>query len=367
MSPQRFEHLLTLVGPLIVKQPCRSRKVIDPAERLMLTLRYLATGEDQQTQSFYFRIGRSTVSNIIHTTLQAIWIALNKAYLSAPSKTEEWIKIAKGFEEEWNFPHCLGAIDGKHIMMECPINGGSAFYNYKGFHSIVLLAVCDANYCFTFVDIGAYGGTNDASVFSNTSFGEAFDKQSTELNIPRQSKFGQQILPYVLVGDDIFPLKNWLMKPYPGRNLNEPERIYNYRLSRARRTIENTFGILAAKWRIFRRPIKAVNIQLVDSVTKAAVCLHNYLRLTENAKYLPTGFVDCESDDGTIIPGDWRTITGNDNGLVHIERIGGNRHTFEAGHVRNFFKDHFNNEGSVPWQYNHVRSCGHVRQGCHDQ
>ena len=151
MSPDRFQHLLNMVGPLIEKQPCRSRIPIAPAERLMVTLRYLATGEKQQALSFYYRIGRSTISNILRETLQAIWIALNPRYLTPPTTIEAWGKIAKGFEEEWNFPHCLGAIDGKHIRMECPKNGGSAYYNYKGFYSIVLLAVCDANYCFTFV------------------------------------------------------------------------------------------------------------------------------------------------------------------------------------------------------------------------
>ena len=57
-------------------------------------------------------------------------------------------------------------------------------------------------------------------------------------------------VPFVIVGDDIFPLKPWLMKPYPGKNLDQYQRIYNYRLSRVRRTIENAFGILVAKWRI---------------------------------------------------------------------------------------------------------------------
>ena len=78
-------------------------------------------------------------------------------------------------------------------------------------------------------------------------------------------------MPSVLVGDDIFPLKPWLMKPYPGKNLTVEERIYNYRLSRARRTIENTFGILAAKWRIFRGPIKA-KPEKIEDIIKATVC-----------------------------------------------------------------------------------------------
>ena len=84
--------------------------------------------------------------------------------------------------------------------------------------------------------------------------GKCFEDNS--LNVPEGSKIpGMDVeLPYFLVGDEIFPLKTWLMRPYPG-TLDETQRIYNYRVSRARRTIENVFGILAARWRIFRKAI----------------------------------------------------------------------------------------------------------------
>ena len=146
MSPERFEDLLTLVGPLIAKKPCRSRSSISEAERLMVTLRYLATGDSQQSQSFSFRIGRSTISNVLRETCEGIWLALKGQYLKTPSTTSDWLRIATEFEEEWNFPNCIGAIDGKHIMMDCPKNGGSAYYNYKGFHSIAAIAVFQHSY-----------------------------------------------------------------------------------------------------------------------------------------------------------------------------------------------------------------------------
>ncbi|XP_046848020.1 putative nuclease HARBI1 [Xenia sp. Carnegie-2017] len=200
MSPERFHHLLELVGPLITKKPCRSRKVISPHERLMVTLRYLAEGEAQQSQSFNFRMGKATVSKIVRETCDTIWTALYQTYLKIPTSVEEWKKIAVGFEKEWNFPHCLGAIDGKHIMIECPKNAGSAYYNYKNFHSIVLLAICDANYCFTFVDIGDYGSTNDASILANSAFGQTFDKGPETLKIPKPCSYKHlQKLPFVLI------------------------------------------------------------------------------------------------------------------------------------------------------------------------
>lgn len=361
MSPERFEHLLTHVGPLLTKKPCRSRQPISAAERLMITLRFLATGDSQQTQSFLFRVGRSTVSGIIRETCEAIWTALQGEYVVAPTTKNDWVKIANEFENEWHFPNCIGAIDGKHIMMDCPNNAGSAYYNYKGFHSIVLLAICDAKYCFTHIDIGGVGSTNDASILACSDICRMFEDCPTAFNIPSHSLHGGKTLPYSLLGDDIFPLKPWLMKPYPGRNLQECQRIFNYRLSRARRCIENTFGILTAKWRIFRRPING-KVDLVKKIVGATVCLHNYLRLTDNANYIPTGFVDSEDSSGNIVPGDWRKEADiEDAGLRRVSQIGGNRYTYEAGKSRDGLMEYFNSPGGeVPWQWQHVRNCGRI-------
>ncbi|XP_015778411.1 PREDICTED: uncharacterized protein LOC107356303 [Acropora digitifera] len=250
-------------------------------------------------------------------------------------------------------------------MIECPKNAGSAYYNYKNFHSIVLLAICDANYCFTFVDIGDYGSTNVASVLSNSAFGQAYDKDPEALKIPRPCNYKNvDNLPFVLIGNDIFPQKSWFMKPFPGKGLAEHQRVYIYRLSRARRTIENAFGILSAKWRIFRKPIKA-KVDFVDKITKATVCLHNYPRLTDNATYTPAGFIDSEDSNGNILPGDWRNIaTGGNGGLNEIGRIVGNRYSVEASDARDAFKDYFNSadgDADCPWQLHYVRSCETVQ------
>ena len=184
-----------------------------------------------------------------------------------------------------------GAIDGKHIMIEYPKNAGSAYYNYKNFHSIVLLAICDANYCFPFADTGDYGSTNDASAMSNSAFGQAFDKGPETLKTPRPCNYKNvQKLPFVLIRDEIFQQKSWLMKPFPGKGLHEQQRVYNYRLSRARRTIENAFGILSEKWRIFRKPIKT-NVDLVDKITTASVCLHNYVPSSHGECYIHTSWI----------------------------------------------------------------------------
>lgn len=155
------------------------------------------------------------------------------------------------------FPHCIGAIDGKHVMMQCPGNSGSSYFNYKGWHSIVMLAICDANYCFTFLDIGNYGRHSDGGIFSSSVFGKALEED--RLGIPEPDCICGQTkkTPYFLVGDAAFPLKTYMLRPFPGKYLPDSKRVFNYRLSRARRVIENAFGILATKFRIFRRPIIA--------------------------------------------------------------------------------------------------------------
>ena len=67
-------------------------------------------------------------------------------------------------------------------------------------------------------------------------------------------------LPYYLLGDEVFPLKPWLMRPFPGKNMTEEKQVCNYGQSRGLRAIENTFGILVIRWRIFLTPTRARNM-----------------------------------------------------------------------------------------------------------
>ena len=98
----------------------------------------------------------------------------------------------------------------------------------------------------------------------------------------------------------------------------------------------------------------------MDKIVKATVCLHNYLRLTDNVHYIPQGFVDCESSSGEKILGDWRSFSANDDAALQpFRRIGTNTYPYNAKQTRELFEAYFNSEqASIPWQIRHVKSCG---------
>ncbi|XP_023235748.1 uncharacterized protein LOC111635122 [Centruroides sculpturatus] len=199
-----------------------------------------------------YNIGKCTARKIILEVCTAIWEELKPTYM-ASSSYPEWLQIANRFWEKWQFPLCLGAIDGKHIRIKAPPMSGSEFFNFKKFFSIVLMAACDADYSFTFVDVGAYGSDSDATILSLSAFGSSLLSNNIEkLNLPSEGKLPgtNTTLPFAFVADSAFPLKVKLTRPYPGMNFPEGESIFNHRLSRARRVIESTFGILASRWHI---------------------------------------------------------------------------------------------------------------------
>lgn len=78
---------------------------------------------------------------------------------------------------------------------------------------------------FTYVSVGANGRISDGGVFAACSLARGLEDKS--LNVPPPSKLpgSDKILPYVLLGDEAFPLKSYLMRPYPRRELDHDERV----------------------------------------------------------------------------------------------------------------------------------------------
>lgn len=119
--------------------------------------------------------------------------------------------------KDGNIPHCVGAVDGKHVVIKKPGKSGSSYFNYT--FSVVLLAVIDADYKFVTIDVGATR-SSDGSLFSNSTLGKKMAERS--LLLPEQTLLPTiaDPVPYVFVGDEAFPLSENLMIPYPRRYCN---------------------------------------------------------------------------------------------------------------------------------------------------
>lgn len=359
LTPPEFDELLALVESKITKQHL-TREPLSAALRLSLTLRYLASGDSMVSLSYLYRVGKSTVPKVVFETTEAIWTALSPLVLPEPS-VAIWKQNASEFAKMWNFPNCIGALDGKHVVVQCFKNSGSEYFNYKHQFSVVLLGICDPNLKFTYVSIGSAGRESDGGIFQRTELGRQLLTQTLPLP-PLQKLPGTNIrLPHVIVADAAFPLLMNVMRPYPGTSLPADRIIFNYRLSRARRTIENTFGVLAARWRIFRKPIIASE-PLVKNIIKACVVLHNWLRDKELQispslrHYIPPGFVDQEDSTGRVEEGRWRL----EPQAFSRSNIAGNarNYTQAAKEIREQFTKYFMTNGAVPWQWEKLPRIG---------
>ena len=245
MDARMFQELVERVGPHLQKEDTFWRKALTPEIRLAVTLRYLATGDSYKSLQYGFRVAHNTISFIIPETCEAIYQVYKDELFRCPTTTEGWKQVASGFSSKWNIPHAVGAIDGKHVAIRCPPHGGSIYFNYKGFHSIVLLAVVDSDYKFLYCDVGSPGASADGGIFADTALRIAIERDTVGFPEPEYLPGSLERVPYSLIGDDAFPLRPWLMKPFPQRQMTTEERIYNYRLCRARRVVENAFGIMA--------------------------------------------------------------------------------------------------------------------------
>ncbi|XP_063960239.1 putative nuclease HARBI1 [Lytechinus pictus] len=340
-----FQELLSRVGPRIEKQDTFMRKALSAGLRLAITLRFLATGDSYQSLEYNFRVAKCSICRIVPETCKAIIAELAPEVCCLPSKPAKWMSVSKGFSERWNFHNVIGALDGKHIAVKCPTNAGSVYYNYKGYHSVVLLALVDAEYRFLYVDVGSNGSWSDGGIFSECELRKALEDDTAGIPPPSPLPNDDEPIPFSIVADDAFPLRSWLMKPYPHRLLTDQERLFNYRLSRARRVVENAFGILAHRFRCLLRTLY-LTPDRVQSVVLACCVLHNLLRI--RFPKLHNNLVDFE-DPAThnIIPGIWR----GDRELASLDVMRGNNTTKAAKAQRDYLRSYYTSPaGSVPWQ-----------------
>lgn len=185
------------------------------------------------------------------------------------------------YKQRWGFPACAGGIDGTHIAIQAPVENHVDYVNRKNYHSIVMQAVVDCQYLFRDIVVGWPGSVHNAWVLSNSEFyNRGLKLQLFDVNM-KERILGVDLGPIIL-GDSAYPLLEWLMKAYP-ENINTPnwQRHFNYKLSRARMTVENTFGRWKGRFRRFNKRVDMA-VQSVTYLVAASCIVHNICELRRN-------------------------------------------------------------------------------------
>ena len=226
----------------------------------------------------------------------------------------------------------MGATDGKHIRVTKFPRSGLMNLNYKCYFSIVLIAIADSDYKFTYVDIGTCGKDCDSSVFQETSFFKLLIR--SKLRVPPSGPLftnDTENFPFVFVVDEAFSLSENLMRPCARHNLPEEQRIFNYRLCGAGRYVECAFVILSSKWRILHTELN-VSKEWSKDIVKACVLLHNLVRSKNGYR-----------SEEIYMTQNWNSVN----------RAARSRPRRSGSDVRHRFADCFVTwEGALPWQMN---------------
>ncbi|CAN8026306.1 unnamed protein product [Ixodes persulcatus] len=236
----------------------------------------------------------------------------------------------------------------------------------QGTYSIVLMAVVDSDLKFVAVDEGAYGRQSDRGTLSASRFGKCLENGLLGLPPPRPLPNSTVIVPYVFLGDEAYQLRPDFLRPYPGKHQNDVVRCRGISVNLppllCRKCAVNAFGVLASRFRIFRRTINlacayrfythAHNLlpEHTDYVVMATCALHNYLR--DDSVYIPPSYVDKEDAYGNIRNGNWRSNFKDDEKVMtDLEPPVGHNYSGSAREARDLFCSYFmSRQGAVPWE-----------------
>ena len=276
MSRATFNHILVRIHDKLLKKTV-TEEPIPPDFRLAITIYKLARGDYIYTIGEMCGLAKSTVCVIVIETCSAIintlWDDTVKKYF--PTSRDDFKESMAKFGEEWQFPYAFAAVDGSHLPIKCPKGGAQAmkqYFNFKGFYSIVLMALVDAEYRFIWASVGAPGNTHDSTLMQST---ELWDRTVAENVIPNIAQQIENVdIPPLILGDGAFPLRTWIMKPHGDAVLPEDKRYFNYRHSRARLVIEGAFGRLKSRFRVLFRKCES-NKETVKLYGLASVVLHD--------------------------------------------------------------------------------------------
>ena len=274
-----------------IGQPAYFRK------KLLLFLYYLGSIVSFRKVATVFGLSVSTAWSYVADVVTVL-INIRDSLIRFPSAercrvSSDAVLATKGFSG------FVGAVDGCHIPIERPREDEHAYINRKGFHSIVLMAVCDERLMFTDVCAGWPGSVHDSRIFKNSPLG----RDLTE---------GTRVLPdgCFLVGDSAFQLEPWLMTPFRNSQMGDDgrgatpaaKRYYNHNLSSARVVIEHTFGVLKARFRRLRF-LETKSVRKAVDIVCAACVLHNICMRSDDDWEAEEGEAGGEEVEDAVVAG----------------------------------------------------------------
>ena len=272
MSEETFLYVCNKLRSFIAREDTKMKLAVSTEKQVAITLWRLATNSDYRTIGHLFGIARGTVCVIINEVCCVIVRLMLRHYVKIPTG-EDLAIVVNGFETQWGFPQCAGAVDGTHIPIVAPEECRTDYFNQKGFYSVIMQATVDHQYCFIDINIGWPGWVHDARVFSNS---ELFKKSEDGTLFPSWQRHINGVdVPILILGDPAYPLLAWLMKPFPDNGrLSEAQQYLNYRLSKARMVVENAFGRLKGRWRCLLKR-NNMDIKHLPNCIATYVVLHN--------------------------------------------------------------------------------------------
>ncbi|CAN7991507.1 unnamed protein product, partial [Ixodes hexagonus] len=253
------------------RQGTNMRQAIPLHKRVAIGMYRLANSAEDRTVANLFGVSRSSVSIIFREFCDVVRRELEPRFVKFP-RADELEDHMPRFTAVTGFPQGVGALDGCHIEICPPKDNAADYHNYKGWYSMILLAVVDHDYKFLYTNVRSPGRNHDSAVFRKSRLPALIESDLFKVGMKRI--LGCDVGPIILC-DQAFPLDTHLMKPYPySTSLDTKQQAFNVSLSGARRVVENAFGRMKARYRIGHKGLEGC-IENANKIVRSCIVLHN--------------------------------------------------------------------------------------------
>ncbi|XP_068926686.1 uncharacterized protein [Petaurus breviceps papuanus] len=267
MSKETFYYICDQLTPYLQHEATQMKLPLSVPRKVAIGLYHLASPVPLRCVAELFGVGRSTAGHTFHEVVDAICMGF-RHLLENQCDLEEVMEM---FWARHSFPMCAGAIGSTHIEVRCPKGQEKDYWNQHQYFSVILQAVADPRLRFSQVFVGSSGSSHDSHMLEASQLCQKGNLGN--LFPPIHKEIGGQTIGPVLVGDEAYPLREWLMVPchHPAT----PEELcFNERLSSAQETIDQAFRQLRGRWQclLAKAPCRA---ERIGKVITGCCLLHN--------------------------------------------------------------------------------------------